>query len=58
MSECFNNKNHRIIHNGAVFNQQSTYTMYTYLTSLRNEFDVIVENYERTSERFSLEESK
>jgi hypothetical protein len=29
----------------------------TYLTSLRNEFDVIVENYERTSERFSLEES-
>ena len=28
-----------------------------YLTSLRNEFDVIVENYERTSERFSLEES-
>jgi hypothetical protein len=29
----------------------------TYLNSLRNEFDVIVENYERTSERFSLEES-
>ena len=28
-----------------------------YLYSLRNEFDVIVENYERTSERFSLEES-
>jgi hypothetical protein len=26
----------------------------TYLNSLRNEFDVIVENYERTSERFSL----
>ena len=29
----------------------------TYLNSLRNEFNVIVENYERTSERFSLEES-
>ena len=28
-----------------------------YLNSLRNEFDVIVENYQRTSERFSLEES-
>ncbi|CAB3999653.1 Hypothetical predicted protein, partial [Paramuricea clavata] len=27
------------------------------LEDLRNEFDVIVENYERTSERFSLEES-
>ena len=31
--------------------------MYFNLNSLRNEFDVIVENYERTSERFSLEES-
>jgi hypothetical protein len=29
----------------------------TYLNSLWNEFDVIVENYERTSERFSLEKS-
>ena len=33
------------------------HTLCTYLNSLRNEFDVIiVENYERTSERFSLEE--
>ena len=39
--------------------QVSIYTTdkYTSLNSLRNEFDVIVENYEWTSERFSLEES-
>ena len=29
----------------------------TYLNSLRNEFDVIVENYERTSECFSLDDT-